>query len=157
MSKIILRPLVEGDLDAVLAIEELSFPSPWARASFVHELQSSHSQLTVAEQQGQVVGYVCCWYVADEVHILDIAVHPACRRQGVGERLLRHALVHGQQRGALSANLEVRHNNLSAIALYQKFGFCEVGVRQRYYANGEDALVMVCCFTDCSSFAGEKT
>jgi ribosomal-protein-alanine N-acetyltransferase len=157
MNEVILRPLVEEDLAAVLTIEETAFSSPWTRASFMQELHSAHSLLTVAERQGQVIGYVCCWYVADEVQILDIAVHPVCRRQGVGKRLLHHALASGQQRGALSANLEVRRSNLSAIALYKKLGFCEAGVRPRYYADGEDALVMICRFTKHSSLQEEKS
>jgi ribosomal-protein-alanine N-acetyltransferase len=143
MTEIFLRALVEGDLPTVLAIEETSFLSPWTRTSFLHELHSPHSQLTAAEQEGKVIGYMCCWYVADEVHILNIAVCPESRRQGVGERLLRHALVVGQQKGAQSANLEVRRSNLSAIALYEKFGFRQVAVRRGYYTNGEDALLMV--------------
>jgi ribosomal-protein-alanine N-acetyltransferase len=147
MTEIFLRALVEEDLPAVLAIEETSFLSPWTRASFLHELHSPHSQLTVAERHGEVIGYLCCWYVADEVHILDIAVHPHSRRQGVGECLLRRALVIGQQKGAQSATLEVRRSNLPAIALYEKFGFRQVAVRRGYYTNGEDALLMVCHFS----------
>jgi ribosomal-protein-alanine N-acetyltransferase len=147
MTDIFLRALVEEDLPAVLAIEETAFLSSWTQASFLHELHSPHSQLTAAERQGEVVGYICCWYVADEVHILDIAVRPESRRQGVGERLLRHALVVGQQKGAQSAILEVRQSNLPAIALYRKFGFRQVAVRRGYYTNGEDALLMVCHFS----------
>ena len=147
MTEILLRSLLEKDLPAVLAIEESSFLSPWTRASFLHELHSPYSQLTVAEQRGEVIGYLCCWYVADEVHILDVAVRPESRRQGAGARLLRHALVVGQRKGAQSANLEVRRSNLPAIALYEKFGFQQVAVRRRYYTNGEDALLMVCYFS----------
>lgn len=146
MTELLLRPLVEEDLPAVLAIEETSFLSPWTRSSFLHELSGPHSQLTVAERHGEIVGYLCCWHVADEVQILDIAVHPDFRRQGIGERLLRHAFVSGQRKGAQSANLEVRRGNLPAIALYKKFGFREAAIRQRYYTNGEDALIMVCDF-----------
>jgi [ribosomal protein S18]-alanine N-acetyltransferase len=146
-TEIFLRALVEEDLPIVLAIEEISFLSPWTRTSFLHELHSPHSQLTVAEREGKVIGYMCCWYVADEVHLLDIAVHPASRRRGVSEHLLRHALVVGQQKGAHSANLEVRRSNLPAIALYRKFGFRQVAVRRGYYTNGEDALLMVCHFS----------
>jgi len=144
LTDIQLRPLVEADLPAVLAIEETSFISPWTRASFLNELRSSHSQLTVAERQGKIVGYLCCWYVADEVHILNVAVHSDSRRQGVGEHLLEHALIIGRQHAARSANLEVRRSNIAAIALYEKFGFSEVAVRRRYYSDGEDALLMIC-------------
>lgn len=148
MSDIFLRLLVETDLPAVLAIEKASFLAPWSRASFVHELHNPHSQLTAAEQDGQVIGYLCCWYVVDEIHILDIAVHPAHRRKGVGAQLLRHAMTEGRRRGACSANLEVRRSNLAAIALYEQFGFQSVTVRARYYSDGEDALVMVCSWTE---------
>jgi ribosomal-protein-alanine N-acetyltransferase len=147
MSEITLRLLVEADLSSVLAIEEASFPSPWSRTSFIHELQNPHSRLTIAEQRGQVIGYLCCWYVVDEIHILDVAVHPEHRRQGVGERLLSHAFIEGKARGALSAHLEVRRSNVAAIALYEKLGFRSVAVRRRYYRNGEDALLMVCSFS----------
>lgn len=147
MTELLLRPLAEEDLPAVLAIEEASFLSPWTRSSFLHELSGLHSQLTVAERHGEIVGYLCCWHVADEVQILDIAVHPDFRQQGIGERLLRHAFVVGRRKGAQSANLEVRRSNLPAIALYKKLGFREAAIRQRYYANGEDALLMVCDFS----------
>jgi len=147
MSEVILRPLTEADLTAVLVIEKSSFSAPWTKASFVHELQSSHSCLTVAEREGEVLGYLCCWYVADEVQILNIAVHVDHRRQGIAVLLLRSTLAVGRKQGAQSANLEVRRSNLPAIQLYKKLGFREVAVRQRYYADGEDALVMVSDFS----------
>jgi [ribosomal protein S18]-alanine N-acetyltransferase len=152
MSEILFRPLIEIDLPAVLAIEEASFPSPWSHAAFLHELNNPHSCLTVAEQDGTVIGYLCCWYVADEIQILDVAVHPEHRRKGVGERLLHHALTTGRMRDASSANLEVRRSNVAAIALYEKFGFREVAIRRGYYRDGEDALLMVC-----SWLSGAKT
>jgi ribosomal-protein-alanine N-acetyltransferase len=144
MNEVILRPLVEADLLAVLSIEESSFSSPWPRAAFVHELQSPHCCVTIAERAGEVLGYLCCWYVADEVQILNVAVQTSYRRQRVAERLLRYVLDVGQQKGAQSANLEVRRGNLPARRLYEKFGFREVAVRRGYYADGEDALLMVC-------------
>lgn len=144
MLTVTLRPMTAEDIDAVLVIEEASFLSPWTRTAFMHELRVPHSRLTVAEQQGQVVGYLCGWYIVDEVQILDVAVHPACRRQGIGEQLLQHALAEAKQRQAQAVHLEVRRSNLPALTLYGKFGFREVAVRQRYYANGEDALLMTC-------------
>src|ERR1044071_9569176 len=104
MNEIILRPLVEADLPAVLTIEESSFSSPWTRAAFVHELQSSYSCFTIAERAGAVLGYLCSWHVADEVQILNLAVETTSRRQGIAGRLLRHVLEAGQRKGAGSAN-----------------------------------------------------
>src|SRR5260221_11224020 len=129
MNEIILRPLVEADLPAVLMIEESSFSSPWTRAAFVHELQSPHSCSTIAERAGEVLGYLCGWYVADEVQILNVAVQTNSRRQGVAERLLRHVLEAGQRKGTQSENLEVRQSNLPARQLYEKFALREVAVR----------------------------
>src|SRR5260221_10572259 len=100
MNDIILRPLIEADLPAVLLIEESSFSSPWTRAAFVHELQSPHSCSTIAERAGEALGYLCGWHVADEVHILNVAVQTNYRRQGIAERLLRYVLDIRQQKGA---------------------------------------------------------
>jgi ribosomal-protein-alanine N-acetyltransferase len=144
--EVLLRPLVASDLPAVLRIEQVSFSVPWTQASFLHELHNPHGRLLAAEWEGQVIGYLCCWLVADEVHILDVAVHPDHRRRGVGRLLLRAILAEARQRGTCSASLDVRRSNLPAIALYQECGFYEAAVRRRYYANGEDALLMVCVF-----------
>ncbi len=147
MNDIILRSFIEADLPAILAIEESSFSSPWTRTAFLYELQNPHSRLTVAEREGEVVGYICCWDVADEVQILNVAVHPHFRRQGIADLLLRSALEDGQRSGVQSANLEVRGSNLPAIQLYKKLGFRQVGMRRGYYADGEDALLMILVFS----------
>jgi len=144
--QVLLRPLVASDLPAVLPIEQVSFPVPWTQASFLHELHNPHGRLLAAEWAGQVIGYLCCWLVADEVHILDVAVHPNHRRRGVGRLLLQATLADARQRGACSASLEVRRSNLPAISLYQECGFREAAVRRGYYQNGEDALLMVRVF-----------
>jgi ribosomal-protein-alanine N-acetyltransferase len=86
--------------------------------------------------------------VADEVHILDVAVHPGHRRRGVGRLLLQHILAEARQNGVRSASLEVRVSNQPAIALYQALGFQQVAIRRQYYENGEDAFLMVCSLSD---------
>jgi len=146
--EITLRPFVASDLPAVMEIEEVSFPSPWKPEFFLTELNNSYARLVVAERAGRVVGYFCRWLVADEVHILDVAVHPDHRRRGVGKVLMREIFVEARRRGACSASLEVRVSNQPAIALYHTLGFSQVSIRRRYYENGEDALLMVCAFTD---------
>jgi ribosomal-protein-alanine N-acetyltransferase len=76
---------------------------------------------------------------ADEVEILLVAVVPHARRRGVGRALVEALLADA---GARRAHLEVRASNRAAIALYERTGFVAAGVRKRYYADGEDALVM---------------
>lgn len=132
------------DLDEVLAIERASFSMPWSRGAFLYELQQNRvARCSVARQEGRVVGYLCVWEVGGELHITNIAVHPAARRQGIARRLLRTALDEARQRGVRLAALEVRPSNQEARALYESFGFRVVGRRRGYYYDtGEDALVM---------------
>jgi ribosomal-protein-alanine N-acetyltransferase len=134
------------DLDEVLEIERGSYPTPWSRALFVQELHIPFSRIVVVRPQGgnggPIVGYLCRWLVADEIHILNVAVHPAHRRAGIGAVLMREALREARERGAETVTLEVRHSNTWARRLYVSFGFEDVGVRRNYYGRGEDALIM---------------
>jgi ribosomal-protein-alanine N-acetyltransferase len=139
------------DLPQVLNIEHLSFSSPWSRSSFLQEFNNPFSRMLVAERDGQVTGYLCYWCVADEVHILNVAVHPNYRRQGIARRLMEKILLEARQERMRTVNLEVRRGNLPAISLYHCLGFHQVGVRRRYYGNGEDALLMVCFLNDDAS------
>ena len=139
-----LRPCTEADLPAILNIERASYPTAWTRTAFVHELHNHHGRFVVAEHQGRIVGYVCSWLIIDEVHILNIAVQPDCCRRGIGRALLGQTLAQARQTGAHRANLEVRRSNRAAIGVYRKFGFETVSVRHKYYADGEDGLLMVC-------------
>ena len=141
----ILSRSTEADLDAIAEIERLSFPAPWAKQAFADELARPWARLDILRHgaTGRVVAFCNYWLVADELHILNVAVHPEARRHGHAARLLRHILDEALRNQARVASLEVRASNLAAAALYRKFGFREVGVRPKYYANdGEDALLM---------------
>ncbi|NJN57619.1 MAG: ribosomal protein S18-alanine N-acetyltransferase [Leptolyngbyaceae cyanobacterium SL_5_9] len=90
-----------------------------------------------------LLGIGCLWAILEEAHITILAVHPDYQRQGLGQILLWALLRSAWQRGLEWATLEVRASNRAAIALYQKFGFSEVGRRRRYYQDsGEDALIL---------------
>jgi ribosomal-protein-alanine N-acetyltransferase len=134
------------DLRQVLEIERGSFDNPWSSALFLQELRIPFSRIVVvrpaAGPEEPIVGYLCRWFVADEIHILNIAVHPRYRRRGIGAMLLREALREGRQGRADAVTLEVRRSNESARRLYEAFRFEEVGVRRNYYGRGEDALIM---------------
>jgi len=140
---ILSRPMRPEDLSQVIEIENLSFSSPWSHSSFLQELNNPISCTLVAESEGQVTGYLCCWYVADEVHTLNLAVHPDYRRLGIARRLMEEVLLKAGAEGIKTVSLEVRRSNLSAVSLYHHLGFCQIGVRRRYYDNEEDALLMV--------------
>ncbi len=140
-------PLALYHLPQVLAIEQVSFPVPWPRNIFQAELRHPRAlPLAALVQPTQVlVGYLCLWLVADEAQVQNLAVHPAFRGRGVGRHLLREGLRRCHQKGARTANLEVRPSNLAAQALYASLGFTPVGRRPHYYQpEGEDAIVLQC-------------
>lgn len=98
--------------------------------------------LLSATDQG-VIGLGCCWFILEEAHVILLAVHPGQRRQGFGQLLLHALLCRAHQRQSEWATLEVRISNDPAIALYQQFGFEEVGRRRRYYQDtDEDGLIL---------------
>jgi ribosomal-protein-alanine N-acetyltransferase len=137
------RSMSAADLDQVLAIEESSFPRPWTRGHFRHELDSQHSMPLVAvAADGTVAGYLCATLLLDEAEILDVAVRSDLRGRGVGRLLLDHVVELCRINRVNYIHLEVRRSNLSAIGLYERFGFLRTGERRRYYENGDDAILM---------------
>lgn len=137
-----IRPMGENDIDAILAVEQVSFHTPWTRGDFEGELTNPLAYYLVAENES-VVGYVGSWIIFDECHITNIAVSPEARRQGIGEQLLKTLIADAEEKGVVATTLEVRPSNAPAIALYEKYGFVTEGIRKRYYADtGEDALIM---------------
>lgn len=141
-----LRYMTLADLDAVVRIEKASFTSPWSRRAFIAELSQNrlYSHVFVALLDDRVVGFLCFHYVINEAHIINLAVDPRYRRQGIGRRLLQHVLTRARDLGIIQVGLEVRASNQAAQALYSQLGFQTLGVRRRFYTdNGEDAYVMV--------------
>lgn len=132
------------DLDEVLRIERASFSMPWSRGAFVYEMEQNRvARCWVMREDGRAIGYLCLWEIADELHVTNIAVDPACRRQGVGRTLLKAVLDAARERGLRLVVLEVRPSNTEARTLYEAFGFRVIGRRRGYYYDtGEDALVM---------------
>lgn len=142
--KFYIEDMKSEDLDEVMRIEEECFATPWPRQIFEMEIESPRSLLNVARVGGAVAGYIVAWMIYDEIHILNIAVHPDFRRMGLGESLLENCLDHFSGKGAKQAILEVRRGNSGAQKLYKKLGFEPIGIRKKYYTDtGEDAIVMM--------------
>ncbi len=133
-----------ADLEEVLSIERASFTMPWSRGAFLYEIEQNRvARCYVVRDDGRLVGYICVWEVADEIHVTNIAVHPTARRRGIGRTLLGTVLDDARKRALRLVVLEVRPSNVEALALYESFGFQVVGRRRGYYYDtGEDALVM---------------
>jgi ribosomal-protein-alanine N-acetyltransferase len=131
------------EIPEVMAIDRLSFRSPWSEISYRSEISNSAAYYLVARIGGRVVGYAGAWLVVDEAHITTLGVHPDFRRRGIGERLLVAILTEARGRGVRRASLEVRESNRAATGLYEKYGFHPIARRKAYYRDtGEDAVVM---------------
>ncbi len=140
---ITIEALTEAELDAALAIDLASFASAEiAQRQLREELTRPWARLMGAREDGVLVGYTLYWCVADEVHLLNIAVRPDRRRHGIAKALMAELFAHGRSRSARKVLLEVRASNAAAIALYERLGFEQFNVRPRYYADDEDAVEM---------------
>ena len=141
-----LRDMRREDLLAVLDIERRSFAQPWSRAFFEKELATPFARLVVvvegAVPRPQVIGYTCRWRVTDEVHLLNVAVHPERRGLGHGRALVAGVVGEAEAARARVVYLEVRAGNVIARRLYRQLGFKDLGVRRGYYGPGQDAIVM---------------
>ena len=150
-SSISIQQATLDDLDAIVTIENRAYPFPWPRnvlrQGITAEEAFSYFFLGRLHETPKVpdniVGYHYFWLVADEVHILNIAVDPVYQRRGYASQLLQFGLDFGWERGACSAFLEVRASNIAAQQFYTCFGFQRIGVRKAYYADSkEDAYVL---------------
>ena len=127
----------------VAALEKLCFSDPWSEAAVASELSNSLSCWLVWEQQGEVLGYIGSQSVLPEADVMNLAVAPKGRRQGIARALLTELIRLLHKDGVESLFLEVRVSNEPAIALYRSFGFVQVGRRPKYYVNPmEDALIL---------------
>lgn len=138
----VFEELGAADAGALAALEALCFSSPWSEAQFVSSFGQAAFRAFGLRTAGRLAGYAAVYCGADELELLNIAVLPELRRQGLGARLLDGVLQAARKTGMNRGLLEVRVGNAPARALYESFGFAPVGRRKRYYADtGEDALV----------------
>ena len=161
-----IRPMEPGDVSTVVAIDRLSFPTPWSASSYSYELRHNKTSfyyvLLKPEADGdtppqqpwhrffkngpekgtQVIGYMGFRLRGPRAHISTIAVHPEWRGCGLGELLLLTALEEALARGRSAVTLEVRASNRVAQHLYRKCGFRFTGIQEKYYRDGEDAWLM---------------
>ncbi len=127
----------------IAALEKLCFSDPWSVEAIEPELTNPLSLWLVALEGDRLAGYVGSQTVMEESDMMNIAVHPDFRRQGIAEKLVQELVAALNDRGSQSLALEVRASNEPAIALYNKLGFQQVGLRKNYYRNPkEDALIL---------------
>lgn len=135
-----IRRTVFNDIDAILKIESLSIPHPYTQEQFLEELSNKNSHFFVVVNKDEVIAYLLCHLILNEIELIKIVVHPDFQRQGIGLKIFYHLLdLHPDIK---KINLEVRESNQIAIQFYQKLGFDRVGKRTNYYSNREDAILM---------------
>ena len=140
----IIRPLAIADLDAVMDIESHAYDFPWTQGIFRDCLRVGYC-CWCYENDGLIQGYGVMSVAAGESHILNITVRRESQQQGIGGKLMKHFLQLARRHDADTVMLEVRPSNVSAISLYEKMGFNEIGVRRNYYPadeGREDALLL---------------
>lgn len=137
-----IRGMLPDDVGEVKALLDACFgSSAWSEQSILSELEKSDSYCTVAVKDGGIVGYLAFEQIADEGGIIEVAVRPDCRRQGIAKRLIESAS--DSSEGLSEVFLEVRESNMPAVALYEGLGFERIALRRDYYdAPKENAIIM---------------
>ena len=136
-----IRPATKNDLSKISLIENRVFRFPWSNDQIRWELRSQHvASNYVMLLEDNIIGYIFTHKIDKEVQILNFAIDTSYQHKGYGEEFFSYFM--DQLDEDISIILEVRKSNFSAINLYLKFGFSELGIREKYYSDGEDAIVM---------------
>ena len=144
MKTIHIVPMKKEHIEDVMIIEALSFSIPWSKEALIQEVMYNQlARYLVVLEDEKVIAYGGMWFILDEAHITNIAVHPAYRGQGRGRQLVAALIDLAGSEGIKELTLEVRRSNEPAISLYESFGFKSIGTRKEFYFdNKEDALIM---------------
>lgn len=158
MAEPFIRPIREADVAQIHEIETLCFAMPWSAESILHDVKENvvARWLVLDDGEGRILAYAGMWFVLDEAHVCNVAVHPDFRRRGYGKRIFEALCSLAQENSMSMMTLEVRRSNLAAQNLYHQCGFLDVGYRKRYYEdNREDALIMFREFHDEADDGGD--
>jgi ribosomal-protein-alanine N-acetyltransferase len=138
-------PMSEADLPEVVAIEREIYPFPWTRGNFLDSIRAGYSVWVLRDEELLLTAYAVMTLAVDEAHLLNLSVARRHQRGGLGWRTLEWMAEVARGHGARTMLLEVRPSNTSAMRMYRRYGFEQIGVRRGYYptlGGREDALVM---------------
>lgn len=143
INNIVIEEMKEEDIDGVFEVEKNCFEDYWSKDSFKKELNNNLAKYFVAKVDEKIAGYVGIWFVVDEGHITNVAVHENFRGKKIGDKLIKRLVEVCKDNNIVSMTLEVRASNVVAQNLYRKYGFKMAGIRKEYYSNNkEDAIIM---------------
>lgn len=139
----IVREMKLEDLEKVYALELDCYHSPWTKDMFLSELTTNKfAYLFVLEYNDVIIGYYGFWAVDDQAMITKVTITKPLRGKGLSKVLMQDCLHRIELLDCTSITLEVRVSNQAAIHLYESYGFKKLGIRKKYYTDGEDAYAM---------------
>ena len=141
--EILIEKADRADASAIYEIGKLCFSEAWRKETVIHDMGGSHSEYFIARMNGEIAGYGCFWFIADEGQLLNIGVRPSFRKKGIGALLLEAGLMEAARRHMNTLFLEVRVSNEEAQRLYKNHGFEVLGLRKGVYdLPKEDGYIM---------------
>lgn len=139
-----IRPATLDDLPALMALEIDSYQNPWNERMMRGEITDNpHAHVSVMDYDGLLIGYACFWIIDDEAMLNKLTISRPLRGKKLGRLLLKDTIERIQSANCSRITLEVRVSNLVAQNVYLQAGFERIGVRKKYYDDGEDAQVML--------------
>jgi len=143
MDNIEISKMNVSDLESIKDILLADFDDFWNYSTFKNELENPNSKYFKAIINEEIVGFAGIWKSVDDVHITNIVTKKIYRRKNIGSLMLTELIdLAKQEEGITSITLEVNSNNIAAQKLYEKYGFKNVGLREKYYNNTYDAIIM---------------
>ena len=141
--EVCVAPWEERDIDDIVSCEQACFSEPYAKKDITQLYAHTYTHGWTVRLGGTFAGYASYMAVYESGDVLRVAVYPQFRRKGLARALMTELLAQAAALGVEKTFLDVRTSNAAAIALYESFGFEKIGLRKKYYANGEDAYMMV--------------
>ena len=138
-----IRAMTAEDVAYVAQLEKVCFAGdPWPEETFLLGMTLPISHYFVYEEEGEIAGYFCGTVLFEDAEVQNVATAPKFRQKGIGQALMAFFEDTAKEKGAENCFLEVRVSNTPARSLYEKRGYEQIGIRKKYYPDGEDALVM---------------
>lgn len=137
------RKMEFRDIKKVVELEEKYLLESLGEKLLASELSEKNNGVSfyVIENDDVVIGYIGRYYFFQEAEVLNFDVDESYQRQGYGQKLFDKMVE--DMKDVKKITLEVRASNIKGINFYTKNGFKQVGVRKKYYKNGEDALLLL--------------
>ena len=137
-----IRKAEKKDISQIVVIAKEEFGiDAWTENQFLSELEESNRIFLVAEDNGEILGYLTTLMLIDEMEILDIAVKNEHKRKHIASSLFEELF---DKFGDIIKvwHLEIAEDNYVAHKLYEKYGFKDIAVRKNYYKSGKNAIIM---------------